>query len=211
MPVIGFLSAGTPTEASGEFRFRKGGGGMRGRLALGITVLAIASLTTASPSNAEFRVCNKSSKSLDVAFGYDGGRQGWISEGWWVIGVGKCVIVRGGDLNNRYYYVFAKGDNGTEWNADDDGQEGSAFCIADKVFTLYQRRYEPNDEEACKKQGLQSKNFLQVDVGEYLRWTQTLEDEASAKPAAPPPSAAPATPLPPSSGGNACQRYPNLC
>jgi uncharacterized membrane protein len=180
------------------------------RLALSFAVLAIAALTTVSPSNAEFRVCNKSTQRLDVAIGYDGGRQGWIAEGWWVIDVNKCTTVKGGDLNSRNYYLYATNNNGSEWIGS-DGEGGAPFCVkVGKVFTLYQRKYGDNRDEDCKKAGLDSKSFLMVDVGEYRRWTHTLENEVVAAPNPPP------RPNPPpigggGGGGNACQRFPNLC
>jgi len=182
---------------------------------MSIAVIAIASVAAISPGHAEFRVCNKSGERLDVALGYDGGRQGWISEGWWNIGVNRCVAVRNGDLDSRYYYLYAQGSSGTEWSADDDDEHGALFCVSDKEFVLNQRRYDPSDEEACKKNGLQSKRFFMVDVGDYTRWTQTLEPDTPQTPARPNPS--PSNQPPPSSGGggsvggNACQRYPNLC
>jgi uncharacterized membrane protein len=185
------------------------------RLALIIAVLAFAALTTASPSNAEFRVCNKAKEKIDVAFGYDGGRQGFIAEGWWVLESGKCATVKAGALNLQYYYLYGRRKDGGEWDGSDDKKAG-AFCVKNEKFTLYQRKYGDNEDEDCKKAGLESKSFFRVDVGEYRRWTQTLEDETVAAPAPPRPNP------PPRSGGgdgggggagggNACQRFPNLC
>jgi uncharacterized membrane protein len=182
--------------------------GMRGRAALVMVILGIATLVTVAPSEAELRVCNKSTAKLDVAVGYDGGRQGWIAEGWWTIEVNKCSVVKGGDLDARYYYLYARADGGAEWDGTDG--EGAPFCIKDEKFTLYQSRYGDNRDSACKKAGLYSQSFFQVDVGDYRRWTQTL-DNGHAGPPAPAPNPAPSPNPPPSNGGNACQRYPNLC
>jgi uncharacterized membrane protein len=124
---------------------------------------------------AEFRVCNKAKEKIDVAFGYDGGRQGFIAEGWWILAVGQCTTVMSGALRLRYYYVYGRGYNGTEWDGSDDSEAGT-FCVKNEKFKLYQRRYGDNEEEDCKKAGLESKSFFLVDVGDYNLWTQTLDD-----------------------------------
>jgi uncharacterized membrane protein len=173
-----------------------------------IAVLATAALLLPSPGKAELRVCNKSKERLDVAVGYDGGNQGWIAEGWWTIDVNKCSVVKGGDLDARYYYLYGRGNDGREWDGTDG--EGAPFCIKDQKFTLYQKRYGDNQDQDCKKAGLYSQSFFQVDVGEYRRWTQTLDNGDGAPPPAPSPAPAP-NPPPNNGGGNACQRYPNLC
>src|SRR5215207_7098534 len=103
-----------------EILLLAGRGGMRGRFVLAIAVVTIAFLSATAPGQAEFRVCNKSTERVDVALGYDGGRKGWIAEGWWGVGVGKCVTLLGGRLNNRYYYLYAKGDDGNEWDGEED-------------------------------------------------------------------------------------------
>ena len=147
---------------------------MSTRMAFSIVLTAIASLTLTSTGNAEFRVCNKAGAQLDVAIGYENGRQGWISEGWWTLKVGECTVVLSGNLNNRYYYVYAENGDGGEWNGEDS--KSGDFCVKDEKFKLYLDRYGKDiNEEVCKKHGLVYKNFYEVDVGNYKRWTQTLE------------------------------------
>jgi uncharacterized membrane protein len=188
------------------------------RWVLGVAAFAVASGAAYTPANAEFRVCNKSGERVDVAFGYDGGRAGWIAEGWWTLGTGRCVIVHAQNLNNRYYYLYAEGNRGTEWNGEND-RTGSDFCITRKAFKLFQRRYGQNHEADCSKHGLESKTFFEVNVGNYLRWTQTLDpgtDEPALHPtpdvpkSGPPPGKAPPPSKPPPRG-SACERFPNLC
>lgn len=41
---------------------------------------------------------------------------GWSKAGWYNIESGKSWTVILGDLNNRYYYFFARASDGTEWN-----------------------------------------------------------------------------------------------
>src|SRR4051794_34170833 len=126
-------------------------GGMWNRLSSVIAVSVIAILTTASPGNAQFRVCNKAKEKIDVAFGYDGGRQGFIAEGWWVLAVNQCATVMSGALGLRYYYVYGKGYDGTKWDGSDDRNPGS-FCVKYEKFTLYQRQYGDNEQADCKKE-----------------------------------------------------------
>jgi len=186
---------------------------MWGRVGQAVTAtatLAAAALISLSPGKAELRVCNKSKERLDVAVGYDGGGQGWIAEGWWTIDINKCAVVKGGDLDAKYYYLYGRGNDGGEWDGTDG--EGAPFCIKDEKFTLYQKKYGDNGDDDCKKAGLSSQSFFQIDVGEYRRWTQTLDSGDDAPAPAPNPAPAPSpSPGPNPGGGNACQRYPNLC
>src|SRR5262245_42477871 len=101
------------------------------RWAVSLAGFALASLTAMAPAAADFRVCNKSGETVDVAFGYNGGgRTGWIAEGWWTIHPGAgCVTVFGAQLNNRYYYLYAEGSAGTKWDATETGRIGAPFCI----------------------------------------------------------------------------------
>jgi uncharacterized membrane protein len=185
------------------------------RWLVGIAGFVLASLTAIAPAAAEFRVCNKSQETVDVAFGYDGGgKTGWIAEGWYTIGRGRCVTVYGGRLNGRYYYLYAEGADGNEWNG--EGTEGSPFCITRKVFKLFQRRYGSNEEEDCEKHKLESKRFFEINVGEHFRWVQTLDPPRGGSPPpsapAPPPQTSPAPPpSQPPARGSACERFPNLC
>ena len=39
-------------------------------------------------------------------------RRGWQSEGWWVAQPGDCATVYRGDLERRYYYIYAADDIG---------------------------------------------------------------------------------------------------
>jgi uncharacterized membrane protein len=182
---------------------------MRGRWLAIAAVLAVAGVDSISPSRAEFRVCNKSKTELNVAIGYDGGRQGWIAQGWWSIGTDKCTTVLSNELHNRYYYLYADNADGGEWAG--GGDDDRLFCIKDEKFLHYRSRYGQNEDNDCKKAGLNSKLFFQVDIGDYHRWTHTLEDETEAAPAPAPPTPQPGPSPPPNNGGNACQRYPNLC
>jgi len=186
---------------------------MRWRWAIGIAGFALAPLLAIAPAAADFRVCNKSVKTLQVAYGYNGGgRAGWITEGWRKIDSGGCATVLSGQLNNRYYYLYAEDSTGGRWEARGD-EIAALFCISRERFKLFQSRYGSNNEADCAKHKLESKRFFRVDIGRYRDWTQTLHDDpAPAPPAAPPPPSG-STPPPsqPPKKGSACERFPNLC
>jgi uncharacterized membrane protein len=186
---------------------------MSWRSAVGLAGFALASLAAMAPAAAEFRVCNKSGETVEVAFGYSGGgKTGWIAEGWYRVNAGGCVTVLSERLSNRYYYLYAEGTGGHAW--DGTGEAGAPFCVARKRFKLFQSRYGSNEEADCAKHQLESKRFFQVDTGEHGRWVQTLtasQQEPAPAPAPPPPSASAPPPSSPPPKGSACERFPNLC
>jgi uncharacterized membrane protein len=125
---------------------------MSGRSFIRCAVVAMTTVA-ATPSLADFRVCNKAREKVLVAFGYEAGRNGWVAEGWWSINHGSCTTVFSGNLRQRYYYLFAESesdDNDHEWSGDQTGK-GAHFCTNSNKFKIFQRKYDPNNEEACQK------------------------------------------------------------
>jgi len=194
---------------------------VRSRAVLGLIVLLVG--LGAERAAAGFRVCNQFEQRLSVAFGYVDRARGWVAQGWWVIGTGQCTSVYPADLDNRYYYILAKPTaGGPEWKG------GKVpFCIQEHKFELFQAQYGKNTPEDCAKAGLQSAQFISVDVGAGEK-NHTFAFGGNARPrppvaTAPPPSqpqppvaVAPPPVQPPAGpgggpGGTACQRYPNLC
>lgn len=102
-------------------------------------ILSTMSLSTVflgqKPANAWMDICNQSGETLSLSFGYKEGP--WVSEGWWTINSGGCARVYPHELwrRNRYYYFYAKNQNGTRrW-----GSDGShSFCITNYKFSLNQ-------------------------------------------------------------------------
>src|SRR5262245_7236425 len=125
-----------------------------------IAAVTLALLAPTAPSLADFKICNKSKEQVDVAIGYEAGRDVWIAEGWWTIKHGQCATLWSGPLKNRFYYLYAEGDKGTEWDASDGGKAGT-FCIKNEKFKLDHRKLGSGDEEDCKKHGLQSRLFFE--------------------------------------------------
>jgi hypothetical protein len=156
-----------------------------------------------------------------------------VAEGWWIIAVNQCKSVHDADLDNRYYYLYAKSIDGGKatWSGN------VPFCVRNQRFTLLQAQYGKNTRDDCAAAGLASAQFLTVDVGHSKNHTHNFSGVAGGgaagglvappavagngnmrpRPNQTPVATAPATqPLPPATpgggaAGTACQRYPNLC
>jgi uncharacterized membrane protein len=199
---------------------------VRHRVALGVAILLTATCIGGRQADAGFRVCNQDNQRISVAMGYVDHVRGWMAEGWWVIGPGECTSIHEADLDNRYYYLYAKSTDGgkSTWSGD------VPFCIQDRKFLLLQAQYGKNTRDDCAKAGLDFAQFVTVEVGHDTNHTHNFAGAGGA-PVAPPavaggggaqprpyqspvavaPAPQPAPPAAPGGGGAACQRYPNLC
>lgn len=137
--------------------------------------LIIAGFAAASPAEAGFRVCNRSSQRVDVAFAYPHAQFGWTSEGWWTIPAGECKLIMRGDLTNRYYYLYATGSKGGVWQATSD-QHGGFFCVQTNRFVLQNRNFQKDDSLDCAAYNLQGKHFLVVDTEGAPNHVHNLKD-----------------------------------
>lgn len=122
------------------------------RAIFALIALVMVIFAAASPAQAGFRVCNRSSQRVDVAFGYPHAQFGWTSEGWWTIPAGECKQIMHGDLTNRYYYLYATPSEGGVWQAK-SGQAGGFFCIQAARFVLQNRNFEKGDVLDLKSPG----------------------------------------------------------
>ncbi len=116
------------------------------------------------PAQADLRVCNKTSNQINIALGYRAER-GWQSEGWWLAGANDCVIVFQGDLNARFYYLFAVDDiGGGAW-------DGAIYlCTRDEAFTIF-------GVEDCLARGYERTGFFEIDTQDQTDWTIELYDK----------------------------------
>lgn len=129
-------------------------------LAAGLFSLSPFAATSAL---ADMRVCNTTSNPISVALGYRSDR-GWQSEGWWIAPPSDCATVFQGDLNARYFYLFAADDlGGGSW----DG--GVFMCTQDESFTIF-------GVEDCLARGYERTGFFEVDTGERQNWTLQLTE-----------------------------------
>lgn len=124
----------------------------------------------ATSALADLRVCNTTTNPISVSLGYRADR-GWQSEGWWIAPPNDCTTVYQGDLNARYYYLFAADDmGGGSW----DG--GVFMCTQDESFTIF-------GVEDCLARGYERTGFFEVDTGERQNWTLQLTQANASTPA----------------------------
>jgi len=116
------------------------------------------------PAFADLRVCNQTRNPINIALGYRAER-GWQSEGWWLAGPNDCATVYQGDLDSRFYYLFAADDvGGGAW-------DGSIFmCTRDETFTIF-------GVEDCLARGYERTGFFEVDTQNRTEWTLQLTEK----------------------------------
>jgi len=138
------------------------------KIRLGLTLLGALSsimLFFSAPARADLRICNETSNLLSIALGYRAER-GWMSEGWWQAPAGDCRILYQGDLERRFYYLFAVDDiGGGAW-------DGSVFmCTRDETFTIF-------GVEDCLARGYERTGFFEIDTQNKADWTLQLTENA---------------------------------
>ncbi|MGO6903871.1 DUF1036 domain-containing protein, partial [Rhizobium ruizarguesonis] len=96
--------------------------------------LALFALAAAMPffiadaARADFRVCNGTQNLVGVAIGYRA-KDGWVTEGWWQVPATTCATLIEGELQSRYYYLYAEdAARGGRWTGD------VQICVADNEF-----------------------------------------------------------------------------
>ena len=127
-------------------------------------LLAIAGLgLSATGASAEFRVCNATQTAVGVAIGYRA-KEGWISEGWWQIPPTTCSTLIEGQLQSRYYYLYAEdAARGGRWSGNVN------MCVADNEFKII-------GVQDCYARGYQQFGFKEYDTGRQGSWMVQLTD-----------------------------------
>lgn len=120
-------------------------------------------LATLLPARADFRVCNDTRSLVGVALGYsDGGN--WKTEGWWQIPGETCASILQGELNSRFYYIYAEdADRGGQWRGD------IFMCTANKEFII-------NGADECFERGYQKTGFFEIDTDNRDSWMVRLTE-----------------------------------
>ena len=135
----------------------------------GLTLLATIGTSLAifaTPAKADLRICNETTNPVTVSMGYRAER-GWMSEGWWQAPPGDCRVLYQGDLQRRFYYIYAVDDiGGGAW-------DGSVFmCTRDETFTIF-------GVEDCLARGYERTGFFEIDTQNRTDWTlQLTQDNA---------------------------------
>jgi uncharacterized membrane protein len=128
-----------------------------------LVLSAGSALSFASPAAAEFRVCNATQNLVGVAIGYRA-KEGWISEGWWQIPKTTCATLIEGQLQSRYYYLYAEDSaRGGRWTGNVN------MCVAENEFKI-------TGVQDCYARGYQQFGFKEYDTGRQGSWMVQLTD-----------------------------------
>ena len=120
--------------------------------------------TTATPVQADLKLCNNTASRVGVAIGYKN-QEGWATEGWWTVEPQKCKPLLKNALIAQYYYVYAVDyDKGGSWGGK------SLMCMRDKIFTI-------RGFDKCQERGYNKVGYFEVDTGEETDWTINLSGE----------------------------------
>ena len=117
----------------------------------------------AEPAKADFRLCNDTRSLVGVSLGYrEKGK--WITEGWWQVPGETCASLIEGDLNSRYYYIYAEdADRGGQWRGD------VFMCTSDREFRI-------QGVAECFARGYQKTGFFEIDTGHNVSWMVRLTE-----------------------------------
>jgi uncharacterized membrane protein len=120
-------------------------------------------LFAAGAAHADFRVCNGTQNLVGVAIGYRA-KDGWNTEGWWQVPASTCATLIEGELQSRYYYLYAEdAARGGRWTG------GVNMCVAENEFKVVG----VND---CFARGYQRMGFKEYDTGRQGSWMVQLSD-----------------------------------
>ena len=123
----------------------------------------VAPLFAAGAAHAEFRVCNGTQNLVGVAIGYRA-TEGWITEGWWQVPASTCATLIEGELQSRYYYLYAEdAARGGRWTGDIN------MCAAENEFKIV-------GVQDCFARGYQQLGFKEYDTGRQGSWMVQLSD-----------------------------------
>ena len=163
MPKVA-VSPGAARRKPGQARPIQGlFGGKSALLGLAFILAAGGFGLSASDASAEFRVCNATQTAVGVAIGYRA-KEGWISEGWWQIPPTTCSTLIEGQLQSRYYYLYAEdAARGGRWTGNVN------MCVADNEFKII-------GVQDCYARGYQQFGFKEYDTGRQGSWMVQLTD-----------------------------------
>lgn len=113
---------------------------------------------------ADFRICNDTKSLVGVALGYRE-KDSWVTEGWWQVPGDTCASLVEGDLDSRFYYLFAEdADRGGQWR-------GEVFmCTSDKEFRI-------EGVEECFQRGYRKTGFFEIDTSNKESWMVRLTEQ----------------------------------
>lgn len=102
-------------------------------------------------------------KPRGVAIGYRA-QDGWVSEGWWQVPSSTCATLIEGELQSRYYYLYAEdAAHGGRWTGDVN------MCVAENEFKIA-------GVDDCYARSFQRMGFKEYDTGRQGSWMVQLSD-----------------------------------
>lgn len=116
-------------------------------------------------AKADFRICNDTKSLVGAALGYrEDGK--WISEGWFQLPAETCSSLIEGELNSRFYYIYAEdAENGGQWRGD------VFLCTQEREFRI-------EGIKDCFKRGLVKTGFFEIDTGNRANWMVRLTEQS---------------------------------
>jgi len=142
-------------------------------LATSIAVSALsigASLATSTSAKADFRICNDTKSLVGAALGYKNDEK-WISEGWFQVPPETCSSLIEGDLNSRFYYIYAEdADKGGQWRGD------VFLCTNEREFKI-------EGVQDCFTRGHIKTGFFEIDTENRANWMVRLTEQSQSAPA----------------------------
>lgn len=119
-------------------------------------------------AEADFRICNDTKSLVGVALGYRENAK-WITEGWWQVPGETCASLVEGDLDSRYYYLYAEdADRGGQWRGD------IFMCTSDREFRI-------DGVHDCFARGHKKTGFFEVDTSEKNSWMVRLTESGQSE------------------------------
>jgi uncharacterized membrane protein len=125
-----------------------------------------------APGKADFQICNLTTSTAEIAFGYYEPQDGWSSRGWMKLQLGECKIALRGPLQYSTYYIYGHTEDGREFIGP-SSQNGGFFCIQKPKFELHSNALTNGQGLACEASGLKAVRFLEVKVKDQ-DYTYTL-------------------------------------
>lgn len=141
-------------------------------LATSIALTAISTVSmfiTPSIAQADFRICNDTKSLVGAALGYKEDEK-WLSEGWFQIPPETCSSLIEGDLNSRFYYIYAEdADKGGQWRGD------VFLCTNEREFKI-------EGVQDCFTRGHIKTGFFEIDTENRSNWMVRLTEQSQSKP-----------------------------
>lgn len=128
-----------------------------------LAILSGFALFNANNAKADFRVCNDTKSLIGVSLGFSLSGN-WATEGWWQIPGETCASLLEGDLDSRFYYIYAEdADRGGQWRGD------IFMCTADQEFKI-------DGVKDCFTRGYEKTGFFEIDTSNRNSWMVRLTE-----------------------------------